>query len=50
MDAGALDRESDVRGRLSYQLKGHTARLMIEALSVQNPFFNREWQRFKCTF
>jgi type VI secretion system protein ImpL len=50
LDAGRLERESDTRGRFSYQLKSHTARLMVEALSIQNPFFNREWQRFTCTF
>ena len=50
MDAGRLERESESRGRFTYQLKSHTARIMVEALTIRNPFFNRGWQRFSCTY
>ena len=50
VDEGREERESDVRAHFSYQRQNHSARLMVEALGVRNPFFNRAWQSFSCAF
>jgi type VI secretion system protein ImpL len=43
-------RESDVRSTLTFQHSGHRSRVLMEATSVRNPFSNRDWQQFSCTF
>jgi type VI secretion system protein ImpL len=50
IDAAQERRESDVRSWLAYKHGEHNGRVMLEATSVQNPFSNRNWQRFRCDF
>jgi type VI secretion system protein ImpL len=48
LDAAQEERESDVRSRFTFLHSGHSARVILEATSVRNPFTNRNWQRFSC--
>lgn len=48
VNAGQLQRETDVRHVISLQSGGHLARVKVEAASILNPFAMREWQRFRC--
>ena len=48
LDAAQEERESDVRSRFTFLHSGHSAKVILEATSVRNPFTNRNWQRFSC--
>ena len=41
-------RESDTRSRYTFSYSGHLSRVAVEAASINNPFSNRNWQRFRC--
>jgi type VI secretion system protein ImpL len=44
------EKQSDERSVFVFQQGGHSARVMFEAMSVRNPFTNRDWQKFSCGF
>ena len=48
IDEAQNTRQSDVKFDLVIRLEGHHARVVIEPMSVINPFANRAWQRFTC--
>jgi type VI secretion system protein ImpL len=48
IDAGRLDRDTDVRYILSLQAGGQQGRVRIEAASIRNPYGRRDWQQFRC--
>jgi type VI secretion system protein ImpL len=50
LDLGQEKRESDVRSSYTFQMPGHSARIVIDAANVLNPFSTRSWQRFRCDF
>ena len=50
LDAGQEKRESDVLSSYTFQMPGHSARIVLDAANVLNPFSNRSWQRFRCEF
>jgi type VI secretion system protein ImpL len=50
LDAAREEKQSDERSVFVFQQGGHSARVMFEAMSVRNPFTNRDWQKFSCAF
>jgi type VI secretion system protein ImpL len=48
VNAGQVERESDLRHVVSFAKEGYRARVRIEASSVWNPWATREWQQFRC--
>jgi type VI secretion system protein ImpL len=48
LERSKITRESDIRNVVTLNVKGLTANVVIEALTVHNPFASGEWQRFKC--
>jgi type VI protein secretion system component VasK len=50
LDAAQERRESDVRSSYTFQMPGHSARIVVDAANVLNPFSTRSWQRFRCEF
>ena len=49
IDAGQPRQDSDTRTTVTLQgRRGHEAQVVIEAVSLDNPFARREWQRFGC--
>ncbi len=48
VDAGKLQRETDLRYTLALQAGGQQARVRIEATTVLNPFADRDWRQFRC--
>ncbi|MGH9350097.1 MAG: type VI secretion system membrane subunit TssM [Vicinamibacterales bacterium] len=49
VNAGHIQRESDVRHVITLQSGGHQARVKLEAASILNPYAMREWQQFRCS-
>jgi type VI secretion system protein ImpL len=50
LDAAREERETETKSRFVFQQGGHSARILFEAMSVRNPFSNRDWQKFSCSF
>jgi type VI secretion system protein ImpL len=50
LDAAREEKETDLRSRFVFQHGGHSARIVFEATTVRNPFSNRDWQKFSCSF
>jgi type VI secretion system protein ImpL len=48
LERSKITRESDIRNTVTVNVKGLTANIVIEALTIHNPFASGEWQRFKC--
>ena len=48
LERSRIQRESDIRNVVTVNVKGLQANVVIEALTVHNPFASGEWQRFKC--
>jgi type VI secretion system protein ImpL len=48
LERSPIQRESDIRNVVTVNVKGLQAHVVIEALTVHNPFASGEWQRFKC--
>jgi type VI secretion system protein ImpL len=48
VNAGQLQRESDVQYVIGFQAGGHQARVKLEAQSILNPYAARDWQQFRC--
>jgi type VI secretion system protein ImpL len=48
IDAGQPQRESDLRAALTFQNSGHQVRVIVEAVTIHNPFTTRDWQHFSC--
>jgi type VI secretion system protein ImpL len=48
LERSKITRESDIRNTVTINVKGLTANIVIEALTIHNPFASGEWQRFKC--
>jgi type VI secretion system protein ImpL len=48
LERSKITRESDIRNVVTVNVKGLQANVVIEALTVHNPFASGEWQRFKC--
>jgi type VI secretion system protein ImpL len=48
LERSRITRESDVRNIVTVNVNGLQANVVIEALTVHNPFASGEWQRFKC--
>ena len=48
LERSKITRESDIRNTVTVTVKGLQANVVIEALTVHNPFASGEWQRFKC--
>jgi type VI protein secretion system component VasK len=40
--------ESSEKSVFTFQNGQHSTELIVDALSVNNPFGNRNWQRFSC--
>ena len=52
LDAAAQqEKENDSRTSFTFQMPGHRARIVVEAVSVvSNPFSNRDWRQFSCQY
>ena len=49
IDAGQPRHDSDTRTTLTFRgRREHEAQVVIDAVSLDNPFAKREWQRFGC--
>ncbi|HTY92389.1 MAG TPA: type VI secretion system membrane subunit TssM [Steroidobacteraceae bacterium] len=48
LEHAQIQGQSDVRYLLSFSAGGHSARLVLEATSIRNPFAHPELLRFKC--
>lgn len=48
IDAANIQRETDARHVLGFDIGGHQARVRIDAASIRNPFATRDVQQFRC--
>jgi type VI secretion system protein ImpL len=48
LERSTIARESDIRNVVTVNVKGLSANVVTEALTVRNPFASGAWQRFKC--
>lgn len=48
IDIANVQRETDARHVLGFEIGGHQARVRIEAASIRNPFATRDVQNFRC--
>jgi type VI secretion system protein ImpL len=48
VEFGQLQRETDVRFGLRFDMGGHEARARLESTTIRNPFARREWLQFRC--
>jgi type VI secretion system protein ImpL len=48
LDAGHLQKQTDLRLLASFDFDGHAVRLPLQPASLRNPFLNGEVQRFRC--
>jgi len=48
INAGQVQRETDVRHLVSFAGGGHQASVHVEAASLRNPWVSRDWQQFRC--
>jgi type VI secretion system protein ImpL len=48
LDAGHLQKQSDLRFVASFDFGGHAVRLPLQAASLRHPFLNDEVRRFRC--
>jgi len=48
LDVGHLQSQSEVRYLADWQVGGHDAQVLIEALSIRNPFLKSDLRQFRC--
>jgi len=49
LDQAKVQAQSETRFLVTFSQGGHTARVIIDATSVRNPFARNELQSFRCT-
>lgn len=48
LDTSQIQADSATRYQVTFQMSGHEARIVLDALSVRNPFGSRDLQQFRC--